>query len=185
MRTRDPEAKRQQLFEGALAEFAEFGLAGARVERLAKRAGVSAGLVYSFYDGKEGLFDAVFDQIVELAVASVPIDADDLPGYAARLYDSGTEHPEVARFMAWYQLEHPREPQRGAAAAAMADKVAAIADAQRRGTVTAAMPAGQILTAVFAIANMWNQPSEDLHALVPEKSRRQAVIDAVARLVAP
>ncbi|HEX6526357.1 MAG TPA: TetR family transcriptional regulator [Streptosporangiaceae bacterium] len=185
MRTRDPEAKRQQLFEAALAEFAEFGLAGARVDRLAKRAGISAGLVYSFYDGKEGLFDAVFDQIVELAVATVPIDADDLPGYAARLYDSGAEHPEVARFMTWYQLEHPRSPQRTAAASAMADKVAAIADAQRLGVVTADIPAGQILAAVLAIANMWNQPSEDLRALVPGKDRRQAVIDTVARVVTP
>jgi hypothetical protein len=64
-------------------------------------------------------------------------------------------------------------------------KVAAIGDAQRRGTVTSAMPAGLILALVFGLANMWNQPSEDLRALVPGKDRRQAVVDAVARLVTP
>jgi AcrR family transcriptional regulator len=168
-----------------LAEFAEFGLAGARVERLAKRAGVSAGLVYSFYEGKEELFDSVFDQIVELTVATVPIDADDLPQYAARLYDGGVEHPEIARFMSWYQLERGHTSQRTAVADAMNAKVDAIRGAQRRGTVTSAMPAGVVLAIVLGIANIWNQPSEDLRALVPEGGRRQAVIDAVARLVTP
>ncbi|MFE6487905.1 TetR/AcrR family transcriptional regulator, partial [Streptomyces sp. NPDC057757] len=87
MRTRDPEAKKKQLFEAALAEFAAFGLAGARVDRLAERAGISPGLVYSFYKGKAELYDALFEDIVELTVSSVPIDADHLPEYAGALHD--------------------------------------------------------------------------------------------------
>lgn len=79
-RTRDPESKRRQLLDGALAEFAEHGIGGARVERIAARAGVSAGLVHSFYDGKEGLYEAVYDANVEQVVSGIPIDADDLPG---------------------------------------------------------------------------------------------------------
>ncbi len=184
-RIRDPEAKREQLFRAALQEFAEFGLAGARVDRLAKRADISAGLVYSFYEGKAQLFDAVFDKIVELAVSTVPIDADDLPGYAASLYDAGIQHPEVARFIAWYQLERGEIGKRASTTAAMRDKVAAVADAQRRGTVTAKLPAPQILALVLAIANMWNQPGEELGQLVPKRARRQTVTDAVHQLVAP
>jgi AcrR family transcriptional regulator len=185
VRTRDPEAKRHQLFAAALAEFAEFGLAGARVDRLARRAGISAGLVYSFYDGKEELFDAVFDQVVELTVAAIPIDADDLPRYAARLYDGAVENPAVIRFTTWYSLERGPAAQRAAAADAMNAKVAAISEAQRRGTVTAALAPGLVLAAVLGLASMWNQASEDLRALVPEAGRRQAIIDAVARIVAP
>ena len=105
MRTRDPEAKRRALLEAALAEFAETGVAGARVDRIAKRAGISAGLIYSFYENKDGLFEAVFDLIVEQTVAAVPINADDLGEYAGRLYDAGEAYPEVMRFVAWYQLE--------------------------------------------------------------------------------
>lgn len=185
MRTRDPEGKKQQLLEAALTEFAEYGLAGARMDRLARRADISAGLAYSFYGGKEELFDAVFDQIVELTIASIPIDADHLPEYAASLYDGGIEHPDVVRFMTWYQLERGESAQRVAVTEAMSQKMAAIAEAQRRGTVTSAMPAAMVLALVLGLANMWHQPSEDLRQLVPEKERRQAVIDAVARLVAP
>jgi Tetracyclin repressor-like, C-terminal domain len=67
----------------------------------------------------------------------------------------------------------------------MGEKVAAIKDAQRCGTVTTALPAGQILALVLTIANMWNRPSEDLVSLVPKTRRRKVVIDAVARLVQP
>jgi AcrR family transcriptional regulator len=185
VRTRDPEGKRRQLFEAALAEFAAYGVAGARVERLARRAGISAGLVYSFYEGKAELFDAVFDHIVERATAMVPIDADHLPQYAAGLYDAGLAHPEVGRFMTWHQLERGESAVPASVQAAMSEKIAAIADAQRRGTVTSAIPPEQILALVLSIASMWNQPGEGLLALVPETSRRKVIIDAVARMAGP
>jgi AcrR family transcriptional regulator len=185
VRTRDPEAKKQQLFEAALAEFATHGMAGARIDRLARRAGISPGLVYSFYEGKAQLFDAVFDHIVELTVSAVPMDADHLPEYAARLYDAALDHPDVMRFLTWYQLERGESAQRTVVTAAMREKVAAVKNAQQRGTVTDAIPAAQVLALVLAIANMWNQPGEDLLTLVPQSKRRKVVIDAVARLVAP
>lgn len=187
MRTRDPERKRQQLLEGALAEFAEHGIGGARVDRIAARAGVSAGLVYSFYEGKEGLFEAVYDDIVEQTVSSVPINADDLPGYAGQLYDAGLEYPAVMRFVAWYALERAdAEPQvRPVVAKAMSEKAAAIADAQRRGVVTDRGSAGELLALVLAIANMWQRQNEDVRDLVPETERRRVVVDTVRQLVSP
>ncbi|WP_052851256.1 TetR/AcrR family transcriptional regulator [Streptomyces avicenniae] len=185
MRTRDPEAKRQQLLGAALAEFAEFGMAGARVDRLARRAGISPGLVYAFHKGKAELFDAVFDHIVELTVSSVPIDADRLPEYAGRLHDGGVEHPEVMRFLTWYHLERGESAQRAVVAEAMREKVEAVAEAQRRGAVTGAMPAAQVLALVLGLAAMWHRPGEDLAALVPAERRRAVVVEAVARLVAP
>ncbi|MGW3284329.1 TetR family transcriptional regulator [Streptomyces sp. NPDC001002] len=185
MRTRDPEAKKQLLFEAALAEFAEFGRAGARIDRMAKRAGISPGLVYSFYEGKAELFDAVFDQIVDMIVASVPIDADRLPEYAGKLHDAGTAYPEVIRFLKWYHLELGDSSQRAAVATSMSEKVAAITAAQHRGTVTAARPAAQILALVLTLANMWHLPGEDLASLVPEPDRRALVTSAVEALVAP
>jgi AcrR family transcriptional regulator len=185
MRTRDPETKKEQLLTAALDEFATHGVAGARVDRIAKRAGISPGLVYSFFEGKEQLFDAVFERIVQLAVSTVPMDADDLPEYAARLYDAGIQYPDVGRFMVWYQLERRDAAVPAIVEASMKDKVAAIKAAQARGTVTADVPAGQILALVLTIANMWTQNGEDLVSLVPGTKRRSAITDAVARLTAP
>jgi len=186
MRTRDPELKRRLLLEAALTEFAEYGVAGARVDRIAGRAGVSPGLTYSFFDGKEGLFEAVYDAVVEQAVAGIPIDADDLPGYAGRLHDAGLDHPEVMRFVAWYALERGdgREV-RPVVAASMADKVAAVEDAQQRGTVTDRMGAGELLALVLVVANMWQRQGEDVRSLVPAPERRRVVVESVRQLVTP
>jgi AcrR family transcriptional regulator len=186
VRTRDPETKRQQLLEAALGEFAEHGVAGARVDRLAKRAGISAGLVYSFYENKDGLFEAVFDLIVEQTVTTIPLDADDLGAYAGRLYDGGLAHPEVLRFVAWYQLERGQTAARRASTtAAMADKIAAITAAQHRGTVTDRLPAGEILALVLTLANMWQLREPDFLDLVTPDRRRATIVTAVHRLTTP
>ncbi|MFJ5991714.1 TetR family transcriptional regulator [Lentzea sp. NPDC092896] len=187
MRTRDPERKRQQLLEGALAEFAEHGIGGARVDRIATRAGVSAGLVYSFYENKEGLFEAVYDSIVEQTVTAIPIDADNLPEYAGGLYDAGLQHPEVMRFVAWYALERgdSGQAERPSVAKSMAAKTAAIEDAQRRGVVTGDRSAAELLALVLTVANMWQRLGEDVRGLVAETERRRVVVDTVRQLVTP
>ncbi|GAA2568652.1 hypothetical protein GCM10010435_48140 [Winogradskya consettensis] len=42
---------------------------------------------YAYYGSKDGLFDAVFDAVVVQTLSDVPLDVEDLPEYAARLYD--------------------------------------------------------------------------------------------------
>ncbi|WP_435737746.1 TetR family transcriptional regulator [Cellulosimicrobium sp. PMB13] len=184
-RTRDPEAKRTRLLEASLREFAEVGLAGARVERIARRAKISPGLVYSFYAGKQELFDGVFDEVVHRTVSEVPIDADDLPEYAARLHDANLAHPEVVRFLTWYQRERGAAAQRDTVTESMREKVRTIAAAQERGILTGEFSAEQVLALVLTIATMWVQQSEDVTALVPPAAQRQTIKDAVARLTAP
>ncbi|WP_129839726.1 TetR family transcriptional regulator [Streptomyces sp. RFCAC02] len=185
MATRDPDRKRRQLMEAALAEFAEFGVAGARVDRLAGRAGISPGLVYSFAAGKEGLFEAVYGAIAEQTVDAVPIDADDLPEYAGRLHDAGQQHPQVMRFLTWYALESTERPASDAVARSMRDKITAIEAAQRRGSVRRDRPAAEILALVLTLANMWQHHTEDVNSLVPPAQQRATITDAVRRLVAP
>jgi AcrR family transcriptional regulator len=185
MRSRDPDRKRQQLLEAALEEFAAHGVAGARVDRLAKRAGISAGLVYSFYENKDGLFEAVFDLIVEQTITAVPMDADDLGEYAGRLYDGGTARPDVLRFVAWYQLERgDAAARRASTTAAMADKVARIAQAQARGVVIDELAPGEILALVLTLASMWQLREPEFLDLVGPDHRRAAVVNAVRRLTA-
>lgn len=185
MATRDPDRKRRQLMEAALAEFAEFGAAGARVDRLAKRAGISPGLVYSFAAGKEGLFEAVYEAIAEQTVNAVPIDADDLPAYAGRLHDAGQQHPQVMRFLSWYALESTERPTSDIVARSMQDKITAIEAAQQRGSVRRDKPAAEILALVLTLANMWQHHTEDVNSLVPPAQQRTTITDAVRRLVAP
>ncbi len=54
---RDPEGKQHQILEAAFREFADHGLAGARLDDIAKRAGVAKGTIYLYFPTKEALFE--------------------------------------------------------------------------------------------------------------------------------
>lgn len=58
-RSRRKEARPAEIVEAALAEFVDKGFAGASVQTIAKRAGVSKGTVFVYFETKQDLFKAV------------------------------------------------------------------------------------------------------------------------------
>jgi TetR/AcrR family transcriptional regulator len=64
-RRRDPAATRNKLLTAARREFAESGLAGARVDEIAARAGVNKQLVYHYFGDKDALYLAVLEWVYE------------------------------------------------------------------------------------------------------------------------
>jgi AcrR family transcriptional regulator len=55
-RRRDPEARPSQILEAAFVEFGQHGLAGARLDDIARRASVAKGTIYLYFPNKEALF---------------------------------------------------------------------------------------------------------------------------------
>lgn len=96
---------RQRILDAATEEFAARGIAGARVDRIAQASGMSKPMLYSHFGGKDRLFDVVFAEHVIANGDRVPFTADDLPGYAARLYDDYLADPALARLVMWKRLE--------------------------------------------------------------------------------
>jgi AcrR family transcriptional regulator len=184
MSVRDPEAKRQRLLDAGLAEFAAYGIAGARIDRIAKLARCSAGLVYTYFGSKDELFEAVFEAIIQRALADIPITPDDLPGYAGRLFDSHDTYPEVVRLLTWHQLERVGPPLRAVCEAATA-KTAAIRAAQRAGVVSDRFQPEQIVALVLSLSAMWSSPGPETGAMTDRAFRRATVVEAVRRLVEP
>lgn len=58
---RDPERNRERILAAALDEFAHHGLGGARVDRIAARAGANKRMLYYYFGNKEDLFLAVLE----------------------------------------------------------------------------------------------------------------------------
>jgi AcrR family transcriptional regulator len=56
---RRAEARPDEVLDAALALFTEKGFAAARVDEIAKRAGISKGAVYLYFPSKEALFEAI------------------------------------------------------------------------------------------------------------------------------
>ena len=59
--TRDPEKSRANILQAARTEFARSGLGGARVDQIAKMAGINKRMLYHYFGNKDDLFCAVLE----------------------------------------------------------------------------------------------------------------------------
>jgi AcrR family transcriptional regulator len=62
LRTRDADRTQQSILRAAMVEFADAGLGGARIDRIAERAGINKKLIYYYFTNKDALFLAVMEQ---------------------------------------------------------------------------------------------------------------------------
>ncbi len=177
---RDATATRRRILDAAIREFADHGLAGARVDRIADASAANKAMIYRYFGNKEELFDAVFDEIVVQTMNDVPVDGDDLPEYAARLFDRHRERIEPLRVGQWDWLERAASGmQSDTVTKAMADKVRVVADAQKRNVVSDALPAATLLAFVLALSRSnTDRPMTTAAA----RRHRQQIKTAVAAL---
>jgi AcrR family transcriptional regulator len=190
-RRRDAAASRERLLTAAAAEFVTHGVAGARVDRIAAAAGANKRLIYDYFGDKDALFDAVLDRFTEEAVGAVPIDADNLPAYAGRLFDYHCDNPDLLRLVTWARLEGRTTPSaQEQRRASYRRRVAAIEDAQRNGAVTTALSGPQLLDMIESLAVGWTAAARGVLA-TPRQLRagraaqRKAIREAVRRIVGP
>ncbi|MGW4961618.1 TetR/AcrR family transcriptional regulator [Nonomuraea sp. NPDC004186] len=175
--------------KAAVDEFARYGLAGARVDRIAENAAANKRSIYMHFGTKEELFDKVVaDTFLELA-ASIPFGDDHLIGYAGDLFDRLEKWPHVRRLYLWAGLEREQsfEPE----VAGYRARVVAIAAAQQAGKLRADIPPAELMAMVIGVVISWDSAAWSLKALQSEfgfhdlASRRAAVVSAVAGLVQP
>ncbi|TDC85737.1 TetR family transcriptional regulator [Actinomadura sp. 7K507] len=178
----------QRILDAATQEFAERGIAGARIERIVATARTNKAQLYAYFGNKEKLFDAVFSGSLERIMNVVPIDATDLADWAVRLYDEYLRRPDLIRLATWARLE--RRP-----AAHLVDdharvddgKLRAIAGAQAVGHVREGDPF-DVMAMVIAMSMAWS-PVSNVYAATAEEppevhgQRRALLRDCVRRAV--
>ncbi|MET9963400.1 TetR family transcriptional regulator [Streptomyces sp. NPDC006326] len=188
---RDSSATRARLLDAAFAEFAAYGIAGARVDRIAEAAQANKRLIYVYFGNKEQLFDAVLQRALEQGSESVPFDAGDLPGYAGAVFDHLVERPALMRLVVWKQLERPGATE--AEAASYQGKIAVLEAAQEAGRVDPYFDAADVLTLVMGLSQAWfgamGGPAANGSTPGWPRERlarhRAAVVEAVRRVTTP
>lgn len=188
---KDGQATRRRLLDAAAAEFAAYGIAGARVDRISANAKANKAQLYAYFGDKDSLFDTVFQEHAGDIVNAVPMTARDLPGYAVGLYDACLTKPDLARLATWARLE--RVP-RGELVTTMAEqteqKLTAIADAQRDGHIDPALAPPDVLAMVSMMALTWS-PASLFYAASPadpeadHQRRRETLAETVRRAFTP
>jgi len=81
-----------EIVQAAMAVFAERGFAGAKLDEIAARAGVSKGALYLYFETKEDLFRAVVRQAIAPNVAVLQAMAAAHPGPLADLLRVAVQH---------------------------------------------------------------------------------------------
>ena len=183
MQPRDADATRRRLLVAAFAEFAEHGIAGARVERIAEAADSNKAQIYHYFGGKAQLFDAVFQEATAEMEAEVPFDPHDLPGYAARLVGLHERRPEIIRLCTWQRLERGDFELNPDGVAFARAQIEAIAQAQKTGELPAHVPAGFLLGLVLHLATGWAvvSPEYDAAIDIPDPGERARYIENSVR----
>jgi len=114
---RHPEKSRRAILNAAVDEFAEHGIAGARIDAIAKAAQVNKALLYYYFNDKDALYEAVLDHVFSgLQARIMPVFQSELPPreklleYVGRYFDYIAENPRFPRVV---QAEWMRMGQKG------------------------------------------------------------------------
>jgi AcrR family transcriptional regulator len=115
-RRRRKDTRPGEIVEAGLAEFGTHGFAAARMEDVARRAGVAKGTVFLYFPTKEALFEAVATRVTPLQ-DDLLAQLDSHPGTSldllrallTRLYEA-MARPEVTALMRVMIAEGPRFP---------------------------------------------------------------------------
>jgi AcrR family transcriptional regulator len=99
-RLRDADRSQLGILIAARDEFVQYGLAGARVDRIAERAGLNKRLIYYYFDSKDDLFLAVLESVyADIREAEKALHLLDMPPADALR--------RLTEFTWNYYLEHP------------------------------------------------------------------------------
>lgn len=106
--SRNPEETRARLLAAARVEFAAHGLAGARVDRIAKAAGVNKERIYAYFGSKEKLYDVVARLALERIRVVTPMsihEGETVGDFVRRVFEVHRQDPTFIRILMWEALE--------------------------------------------------------------------------------
>lgn len=132
----DAEGVKHDILSVAMHEFAEFGLAGARIDEIAEKTKTSKRMIYYYFGDKEGLYIASIE--AAYALARDGMDAIDIEGLApdaavreiaGYMFDFYRANPELVRMVMNENMHHAQFVQKSAY---ISDMVMSVVDRLQR-----------------------------------------------------
>ncbi|SIO86685.1 TetR/AcrR family transcriptional regulator [Nocardiopsis sp. JB363] len=100
------EVTRTLLLDAARREFADHGIAGARVDRIAQRAGVNKQRLYAYFGSKERLFQHVVNNALGELSTAVQLQGTEPSEYVRRVHEFHRDNPDLLRLLLWESLHY-------------------------------------------------------------------------------
>ncbi|MCX8956362.1 TetR family transcriptional regulator [Erwinia psidii] len=105
-RKNDPQGLKRRILDAALSNFAEFGLQGARMEKIAEQASTTKRMVVYHFSDKENLYIAVLEQVyLAIRQHEAGLNLEQLPPEEAVIrlaeasFDYHISHPDFLRLV--------------------------------------------------------------------------------------
>ncbi len=204
-RIRDPERTRALILEAAIAEFAQNGLSGARVDAIAARAGANKRMLYHYFGNKEDLYLATLDQVyASIRTRERGLHLEDLPPLDAMrklilvTWRHFVEHPEFLSLLATENLHRAKYLQQSRFVRELhSPLVKMIADILERGARSGVLRAGvdpvQLYISIaslgwfylsnrFTLATIFEQDLESEEALA---ARAEHIVEVIMGYLRP
>ncbi|NUO40768.1 MAG: TetR/AcrR family transcriptional regulator [Streptomyces sp.] len=184
-----PDSTRDRIVTAARAEFARYGIAGARITRIAKAAKTSTERLYAYFRSKEELYGFIAERELAAVSEATRLDPTNLPEYAGRVHDYFIQHPDRYRLVSWGRLELAGDTADDPAMReTIRRKTEQIRKAQEAGQLDASWEPIDILVFLNQIASAWAGQLDLVDAVADQvrdrslAARRAAVVRAVERL---
>jgi AcrR family transcriptional regulator len=198
-------AQRERILDAALAEFAERGYAGARVDAIAERAEINKRMLYAYVGNKEALWLAVLERVYEeMRLEERALDLMRLPpqdgmDVLVRFnFRYHADHPEFLALLNDENLQRGRNLQRSTRVREMySPLLAMLGDLLTRGAAEGVFRAGvdpmQLYISIAALSYFYCSNIHTLSAIfgralaAPDemRTREQHVVDVVAGYLRP
>jgi AcrR family transcriptional regulator len=174
----------------ARSEFAKHGLAGARIDRIAKSAAASKERLYAHFTDKEALFRSVVAADMAEFFAAVTLRGDAVPEFVGDIYDLACRRPEHLRMMTWAGLEGITIdlPSLEGGEPMVTRDIGVIEAAQAAGQVDPVWEPLDLLVMLFGVGLAWAQsphPDAATGDLATVAARRAAAVEAARRIATP
>jgi AcrR family transcriptional regulator len=145
---------RERILQAAREAFAAHGLAGARVDAIAKRADCNKQLIYHYFGDKAGLYEAVVRDVLSLRPPIGSLTRGTLEQRVDTLLEQ--ELPlrrEWMRMMSWEALQSPEGPlvAEEARRAHLEGAVAEVEAAQEAGVLDKSLPPRLLILAMMSV----------------------------------
>ena len=188
---KDGTATRRRLLDAATAEFSRYGIAGARVDRIAKAAKANKQAIYLYFGDKERLFAAVLQSRLDDLASAISIDPQRVPDYIGELFDYVIEHPDLVRLLVWEAMEHDADAELAGDESRRdhyAGKVRLLEAGQRASAIDNSLNARRLLVTLIGLVH-WYVIAPQVNRMIlgddakDHAAEREFLVEAARRLV--
>ena len=150
---RHPERTRERILASAVKDFSDKGFAGARVDRIARRARVNKRMLYHYFGNKASLFREILARKVRERSAWAVTAPDDAAESLAFWFDTACRDRDWVRLMEWEAIGSADGALSGDAERRVAFQkgVSQVRERQARGLLRADLDPGHLLLAMVAL----------------------------------